>query len=387
MRNGVRSRDDVPLLLFVVNVDWFFLSHRLPVATAARDAGLRVAIAAADTGRSSDICAHGLGFIPLPFSRSGTSVSEELRSLVLLRRLYKRLRPDVIHHVTIKPVLYGSIAARTLGSIPTVNAISGLGYMFSEGDQARKLRHITLGLYRVALGHSRSKVIFQNPDDASVLRRLGIVREEQIVLIRGSGVDCDLFRPSPKADTEPVLVLASRMLWDKGVGDFVEAARIVRAEGVKARFVLVGDSDEGNPTAIPREQLQRWHDEGAVEWWGYRSDMHRVFGEAHIAVLPTFYPEGLPKVLLEAAASGLPLIATDIPGCREIVRNGVNGILVQPRNVQELAEAMKRLIFDKELRQRFGEKAREIAVAEFSLDSVVRQHLDLYSQLLGWPLR
>lgn len=378
---------DARLLLFVVNVDWFFLSHRLPIAVAARNAGLRVMVAAADTGRSSDIRAAGIDFVPLPFSRSGVGLLYELRSVALLYKLYKRLRPDLIHHVTIKPVIYGSIAARMLSSIPVVNAISGLGYVFSQREQARQLRHIALRLYRFALRHPHSKVIFQNPDDIQVFRRHRIVREDQIVLIRGSGVDCAVFQPAPKPDGEPIVVLASRMLWDKGVGEFVEAARMLRREGVKARFVLVGDSDEGNPTAVPRDQLQRWHNEGVVEWWGYRSDMNRVFSAAHIAVLPTFYPEGLPKVLLEAAASGLPMVATNIPGCREIVRHGNNGILVEPKNTAQLAEAIKRLIFDKELREQYGRRAREIAVAEFSLDLVVRQHLDLYSELLGMKLQ
>lgn len=378
---------DARLLLFVVNVDWFFLSHRLPIAVAARNAGLRVMVAAADTGRSSDIRAAGIDFVPLPFSRSGADLLYELRSVALLYKLYKRLRPDLIHHVTIKPVIYGSIAARMLSSIPVVNAISGLGYVFSQREQARQLRHIALRLYRFALRHPHSKVIFQNPDDIQVFRRHRIVREDQIVLIRGSGVDCAVFQPAPKPDGEPIVVLASRMLWDKGVGEFVEAARMLRREGVKARFVLVGDSDEGNPTAVPRDQLQRWHNEGVVEWWGYRSDMNRVFSAAHIAVLPTFYPEGLPKVLLEAAASGLPMVATNIPGCREIVRHGINGILVEPKNTAQLAEAIKRLIFDKELREQYGRRAREIAVAEFSLDLVVRQHLDLYSELLGMKLQ
>lgn len=382
----IRVEYDRPLLLFVVNVDWFFLSHRLPLAIAARDAGLRVVVAAADTGQADEIKAAGLDFVPLPFSRSGTGLLHELRSLLTLRTLYKQLRPDLIHHVTIKPVLYGSIAARTLGSIPTVNAISGLGFMFSEREQARRLRRLTELLYRLALDQDNTRVIFQNPDDALALRRLGVAREEQSVLIRGSGVDCEVFRPTPKVDGVPMLVLASRMLWDKGVGEFVEAARILQDDGIKARFVLVGDSDDGNPTSVPRQQLQAWHDEGVIEWWGYRSDMHNVFSEAHVAVLPTFYPEGLPKVLLEAAASGLPMIATDVPGCREIVREGENGLLIEPRNSAQLAEAMRCLILHVELRREYGARARDIAVTEFSLDIVVQQHLELYSELLGREL-
>lgn len=370
-----------PSLLFVVNVDWFFLSHRLPLALAARDAGMKVTVAAADTGQSRRIIAEGLDFVPLPFTRSGTGFIRELRSLVELWRLYRRLRPDLIHHVTIKPVLYGSIAAQLAGGIASVNAVSGLGYTFTDMKRSRGLRSLTTLLYRFAFRHARSRVIFQNPDDIQVFADMSILRDEQIVLIRGSGVDTDAFQPTAEPDGIPVVVLASRMLWDKGVREFVNAAQLLRNLGTRARFVLIGGSDEGNPTAVPVQQLEEWQTEGIIEWWGHTNDIKQVFALSHVVVLPS-YREGLPKVLLEAAASGRPIVATDVPGCREVVKHDVNGLLVQARNVEDLAGAMKKLINDKSLRQEFGQRGREIAVQEFSLDIVVRKTLDVYAEFV-----
>lgn len=371
-----------PHLLFVVNVDWFFLSHRLPLALAARDAGFTVTVAAADTGQSKRIQAEGLGFVPLPFTRSGTGLFHELGSLMALWRLYRKLRPDLIHHVTIKPVLYGSIAARLRGAIPCVNAVSGLGYTFTDADRSRGLRSLATTLYRFAFKHPRSKVIFQNPDDIETFLTLKLIQQEQVVLIRGSGVDCKVFRPTPEPEGPPVVVLPSRMLWDKGVREYVEAARILRDQSIEARFALVGGSDEGNPTAVPTEQLRSWNDDGTIEWWGHSDKMQEVFAQSSIVVLPS-YREGLPKVLLEAAACGLPIVTTDVPGCREVVQHDVNGLLVPARRAKELAEAMKRLIQHPGLRREFGERGRERAVAEFSLDIVVRQTMDVYANLIG----
>lgn len=377
----IRELGVTPLLLFVVNVDWFFLSHRLPLAFAAKKAGYRVAVAAADTGQGARIESEGLEFFPLPFSRSGTGFLEELRTLVALTRLYRELRPSVVHHVTIKPVLYGSLVARVMNSIPTVNAISGLGYTFTDAERSRGLRRIATMLYRIALAHPRSKVIFQNPDDVDLFRRLGLIRADQIVLIRGSGVDCDVFCPRPEAQGDPVVMLPARMLWDKGVREFVEAARLVRDKGQRARFVLVGGIDEENPSAVPGEQILAWQNEGTVEWWGHQNDMHEVLPKGHIVVLPS-YREGLPKVLLEAAACGRPIITTDVPGCREVVRHGENGLLVRAREVEGLATAIEKLIQDSQLRRAYGERGREMAVEQFSIDMVVRQTLEVYRSLL-----
>lgn len=380
-----RRPTEKPLLLFVVNVDWFFLSHRLPLARAARDAGFEVVIAADDSGKSGEILGEGFGFVPFPFSRRGGAITEELWVLFQLLRLYRRLRPALIHHVTVKPVLYGSLAARALDNTAVVNAISGLGYTFISEERATVLRAVTKVLYKVALRRARTRNIFQNPSDLGTFVDMRLARRDQTALVRGSGVDCSLFHPTPEPEGVPIVVLPSRMLWDKGVREFVEAARRVREE---ARFVLVGDSDPGNFAAIPVQQLRDWVREGVVEWWGHRDDMPQVYSGVNLVVLPS-YREGLPKVLLEAAASARAVVATDVPGCREIARHGVNGLLVPPRDGAALARAIQDLLRSPELREKFGRAGRDIAVAEFAEGIVVKQTLGLYRELLnaGWPGR
>lgn len=386
LSKGVADMSGRPVLLFVVNVDWFFVSHRLPLAVAARDKGLMVKVAAADTGMSEKIRDYGFDFIPLPISRSGTGFWQEIKTVWCLYKVYRKLDPDVIHHVTIKPVLYGSIAARLLGSIPIVNAVSGLGYTFTDSKRATGLRQLTTALYRLAFSHPKCKVIFQNPDDIAAFQTMHLVKDHQTVLIRGSGVDCSLFRPTSEPSGPPLVVLATRMLWDKGVQEYVDAVRLLRERGISARFALVGSSDEGNPTAVPVHQLQAWHADGIVEWWGHVDDMPRVFAESSVVVLPS-YREGLPKVLLEAAASGRAIVATDVPGCREIVRHEENGLLVPAQDPKALADAIERLLMDRDLRHKFGRRGRKIVESEFSVELVVRQTLDVYAELLGdkWP--
>ncbi len=373
-----------PRILFVVNQDWFFLSHRLPLARAAQGAGAEVVVVAGDSGKGAAIKAVGFEFLPMPISRKGLNPVEELRTFRFLRRTYRRLQPDLVHHVTIKPVLYGGIASRLVGGMAVVNAVSGLGYAFTSSDvRARALRPILRILYRLALAHPRSRTILQNPEDLSDLVNIGVVGKDRATLIRGSGVDCSRFQPVPEPEGRPIVMLASRMLWDKGVREFVDAARLITAEDQIPRFVLVGEPDFGNPSAIPVAQMQAWSREGAVEWWGQRDDMPAVLAQASVVVLPTMYGEGVPKILLEAGAVGRPIVATDVRGCREIVRTGVNGLLVAPGNGAELARAIKALLASRDLRVQFGRAGRAIAVAEFAEDLVVRKTLDVYRDLLG----
>jgi glycosyltransferase involved in cell wall biosynthesis len=386
MNTGGGADGRRPRLLFVVNVDWFFLSHRLPLALGARDAGVEVMVAAGDTGRAGEIRAQGLEFVPLPITRDGTGMGAELATMAALARLYRRVRADMVHHVTIKPVLYGSVAARVAPGMAIVNAISGLGYVFSQGGRPL-LRAGAQAAYRVALGGPRTRTIFQNPEDRDEFVRKGLVKQATTVLIRGSGVDPARFVPAPEPAGDPIVMLASRMLWEKGVGEFVEAARALRGRGVRARFVLVGPADPGNPTGVPAAQLRAWADEGVVEWWGERTDMHHVLAQAAVVTLPSFYKEGLPKVLLEAAAAGKPLVATDIPGCREIVLPGRNGELIPPRDAPALAAAVGALLDSPALRARYGAAGRALAEAEFTEARVVAQTLAVYRELLGdrWP--
>jgi len=375
-----------PHLLLVVNSDWFFLSHRLPLALAARDAGAEVTIVAGDTGKAREIRDRGLAFVSLPISRSGTNPFTDARTLLFLVGLYRRLRPDLVHHVTVKPIIYGSLAARLVGGMAIVNAVSGLAYTFSSEElHARALRPLVTMLYRLALGDPTSRTIFQNPNDRDDCVRMRMVQPEQAVLIRGSGVDCDVFRPTPEPEGVPVVMLPARMLWEKGVKEFVEAAAVLGASGHKARFVLVGDSDPGNPGCIPTTQLDAWARQG-IECWGHHTDMASTLARANMVVLPA-YREGLPKVLLEAAACGRAIVTTDVPGCREIVREGINGLLVPARDSKSLAAAIARLLRSPDLRERLGRTGREIAVREFAVEIVVEKTLALYRALLGdkWP--
>jgi len=370
-------------VLYFITEDWYFLSHRLPLALAARDAGYDVAVATRVNTQGDSIRQAGIRLIPLKLSRRGMNVISELMTFVRLLRLYRREKPDLVHHVAMKPVLYGSLVARLAGVPHVVNALAGLGYVFTS-DQltAHILNPLISCAFRMLLSSKNSRLILQNRDDLALFIHKRFISEERTALVRGSGVDTAAFSPTLEPPGLPVVMLASRMLWDKGVKEFVEAARILKRLSIHARFVLVGDTDLQNPSAIPQGQLTAWHTEGIIEWWGHREDMPTVFSEAHIICLPSFR-EGLPKVLIEAAACGRPIVTTDAPGCREIVNNEVNGLLVPVRNEMELANAIQRLIESPELRQTMGARGREIVLKEFSVEKVVSETMAVYESLLN----
>ena len=286
-----------------------------------------------------------------------------------------------MHHVALKPVFLGGLAG-WLADIPAqVNAVAGLGWLFiSRSRTARWLSPLIRWILARLMNAPRCRVIVQNPDDAELLKKAGVV-ESHLRMIRGAGVDTSKFPPSSEPAEPVCVVLASRMLWDKGVGEFVEAARQLKQEGVQARFILVGDPDPDNPAAVPETTLHAWHEEEVVEWWGHRDDMTKVFSSTHIACLPS-YREGLPKVLLEAAACARSIVTTDVPGCREVVREGENGLLVPAREAQGLADALRRLIKNPELRAEMGQRSREIVLKEFSSEKVIAKTLELYGELI-----
>jgi glycosyltransferase involved in cell wall biosynthesis len=376
------ARREAARIVFVSNTDVFFLTYRLPLALAERARGAEVVVAAPDGGLGGEIERAGFRFVPLPLSRRGVNPWAELQALRALVRLYREFRPHLVHHLTVKPVLYGSIAARLTGRIGMVNAVTGLGYVFTDAPGARLLRPLVKALYRMTQQHDSVRTIFENSDDRREFTTMGMTAGARSILIPGLGVNCDRFQALPEPVGEPVVVLPCRMLWDKGVGVFVEAAALLRGRGIPGRFVLVGEPDPGNPRSIPVEQLRSWADEGAVEWWGRQDDMPRVFAEANLVVLPTYYREGVPRVLLEAASSGRALVATDMPGCREVVRDGVNGLLVPPRDAAGLSDALAVLLCDAELRAEYGRAGRAIVEAEFSERSVIDRMLDLHQELL-----
>jgi len=372
-----------PCILFVVNVDWFFLSHRLSIAKAARDRGARVIIAAKDTGKASEIQREGLVFMPMPLSRKGTNPIADLHTFWFLLQSYRRIKPALIHHVTIKPIIYGSLAARITRQNAIINTISGLGYSFSEGRLALLLRPLVKILYRLALASRCGCTIFQNSNDRDEFVHMGLINPERAFVIRGSGVSCSKFQATPCPEVpSQIVVLCGRMLWDKGVGVFVDAARLVRATRPEVRFALVGSTDPDNPAAIDEAQLRAWMKEGLIEWWGYREDMEEVLAGVNIVALPSIHREGLPKILLEAAASARPIVASDVPGCREIVRHEVNGLLVPPGDSKALAAAITRILESSELQNKFGRAGREIVEREFDEEIVVEQTMNLYLELL-----
>ncbi|MEE1562661.1 MAG: glycosyltransferase family 4 protein [Alphaproteobacteria bacterium] len=388
-----------PKLLYLVTEDWYFCSHRIAHARAARDAGFEVVVAAHVNDQkvndspvygetaATQIRAEGFRLVPLALDRSGRNPLHELAAIAELVRLYARERPDLTQHVALKPALYGSIAARLTGVPAYVNSIAGLGYVFVSRDfLAYLLRPFIRFALRLLLNHKRGHVIVQNPDDREALEIAGIARPGHITLIPGSGVDTETFTPSPppptNKDSPPLAVLASRMLWDKGVGELVAAARILKEKGVALRVALIGEPDPANPASIPRQTLEEWQREGAVEWWGQRSGMAEILKTAHIAVLPS-YREGLPLSLLEAASCARPLIASNVPGCREIVRHGKNGLLVPARDSEALATALSQLAQDPQLREKMGGEARRLVEERFARPLITAQTVALYKTLAG----
>lgn len=372
-----------PRLLFFVTEDWYFCSHRLPLALAARDAGYGVSVVTRTGQHGELIRDQGLGLIPLQLDRHGTNPWRDLGVIARLSAIYRREAPDILHQVALKPVLYGSLAARLVGLPGVINALAGLGFLFSsEQAKARLLRPAAHLGFRTLLGGRRFRVILQNPDDQRLFERLTRMDPRQIHLIRGSGVDLTHFIPRPEPPGDPVVMLPSRLLWEKGVREFVTAAASLRQRGLAARFVLVGEPDSAHPDAVPGPDIKGWVDQGLVEWWGYRKDMAETLAAAHLVCLPS-WREGLPKALLEAAASGRAIVTTDAPGCREVVRDGVNGLLVPVRDAPALTEALACLIGDTRRRQDMGRQGRALAEAEFGVERVVAATLALYESLLA----
>ena len=371
-------------IVYVVNEAGFFFSHRLRLALEAKSRGADVTlICAANTGEYM-ASKHNLKVLTVPLSRSGVNPFAELRTFFGLFRLYRRLKPDLVHHVTIKPVVYGTLAARLASVSGVVNSIPGLGFVFTRrGTKAALRRYFVTKLYRFALSHPNMRVIFQNREDQQAFANSKVISRDQAVMIRGSGVDLNEFPASPEPPTQTIVfVLISRMLRDKGVSEFVEAARKVRAIYPGWDFWLVGDVDPGNPSSLTVDELMAWDKADVVHWLGQRDDVAEILRLSHVLVLPSYYREGLPKILLEAAASQRAIIASRVAGCLEIVTDGVTGLAVAPRDVEDLAGAMVRLGNDPDLRGRLARAARSKAEAIFRVEDVVSDTFFVYQQLL-----
>lgn len=369
-------------IIYVVNEGRFFLSHRLALATEAQRHGVEVVVVCGANTGEQGLADAGLRYLTVPMSRSGFNPFKELSTAAALLRIYREEAPDLVHHVTIKPVLYGTTMARWTGVPAVVNAVPGMGFVFTRrGVLAGVRRSFVTLLYRLCMCHPNMRVIFQNNEDMQAFTQRGIVDRQRVVLIRGSGVDLDVFRCSPEPPGPVTFVLVGRMLRHKGVCEYVDAARRVRLRHPEWRFQLAGDVDPGNPASLRAQELLAWQEAGDIEWLGQRCDVPDVMASAHVVCLPS-YREGLPKTLLEAAASARAMIASDIAGCREVVRPDVTGLLVPPRVSEPLADAMQRLGEDDGLRRRFAGAARRAAEAVFSLEDVVRHTFRVYDELL-----
>lgn len=370
-------------ILFIGNHAGFFISHRLPIACAAEAAGYDVHIATPKSKHVPRLIAAGLQWHELPLSRSGLNPMAELATLRRIYRLYRRLHPDLVDHVSPKPVLYGTIAARLARVPAVVNQISGLGHVFSAGGSPT-LRALVSAGYRVALRHPNMRVFVESQDHRQLFtRRSRWVSESDCLIGPVGGVDMEVYRPHEPRSGEVTVLLASRMLYTKGIGEFVEAARIVKAKGLAVRFLLVGEPDPDNRKSIPLAELRAWHEEGLIEYRGRTENMPAVFDETDIVCLPTYYGEGVPKVLMEAAACGLPAVTTDWPGCRDVVQDGVNGLLVPIRDAAALAEAIAKLATDPALREAMGARGRERVLAHYATSDAVAKTLDVYQELLA----
>jgi len=370
-------------LLFIVNTDWFFLSHRLPIAIEAINQGYEVHIATTIANELDSLKKNGLIVHPINLHRSRTGLISVISEFKEILDIIRIVAPNIVHLVTIKPVLLGGIASRILNVPAVVYAVSGLGYVFlKKGVIAFIIRKIIIYLYQLAFRHKNKCVIFQNDSDQSMLSKLSLLSSNEVELINGSGVDLSVFTQQSFDSGVPVIILAARLLKDKGVKEFVEAAKLVNINNNRARFALVGEPDFDNPASIQRYELENWKNERIIELWGHREDMEKVIPLSTIVVLPS-YREGFPKILIEAAACGRPVVTTDVPGCRDAIEKDITGIIVPVRDYIELAKKISFLLDNPTISRKMGNAGRLRAEEFFDINKVVEKHMKIYEDLLN----
>jgi len=382
------SGDRMSKIILFANTDWYLYNFRRSLALAVRAAGHNVLLISPPGEYGARFRDLGLRWEPLPaMDRRSLNPLRELRALAELFALFRREQPELVHNFTIKCAVYGSIAAMLTGVPARINAVAGLGYVFASNERrARLLRPVVRALMRFALRGRRARLILQNHDDARMFLDHGLIEDARVRVIAGSGVDCNRFVPRTRTRNDPPRVLlAARLLWEKGVKEYVQASRTLRAQGRRIRFLLAGASDPGNPAAVPEAAVRSWVDEGIVEWIGHVDDMPALFASSDVFVLPSYYREGLPKSLIEAAACATPLITTDMPGCRDVVIDGVDGLIVPPRDADALGTAIARLLDAPELARKLGLAARAKTLAAFDERIVIRRTLETYEEVLDGP--
>jgi len=378
-------------VIFFANTDWYLYNFRLSTARELQARGVDVVMVSPPGDFGPRFAQHGVRWVPLRMQRASLNPLREAGTLANLVALLREERPDLLHSFTLKCAVYGALAARAAQVPAYVNAVTGLGYVFaSDRMKARVLRPMVSALMRVALGSKRSRVILQNPDDAQAFHSLRLAPPQHIRLIRSSGVDITRFNTEGRGTSEngPLRVLlAARLLQEKGVREFADASARLRAEGRDIRFLLAGMPDEGNPSSVTRSEVEDWQAQGLVHWLGHVDDMPALLRDVDVMALPSYYREGVPKSLIEAAACSIALVTTDLPGCREVVtRDGHDGLHVVPRSAASLAQVLARLDDDRALLQLLGARAREKALADFDERVVIRRTCEVYDELLPQPL-
>jgi glycosyltransferase involved in cell wall biosynthesis len=371
-------------VLFIVNAEWYFCLHWLPLAIGMVKNGYEIILASSDEkGERKNIEEAGIKFIEMPFQRQSINPIREIKSFIEIIRIIKQTRPNIVHNITIKPVILGTLASRILSMPFIVNSITGLGYTFIRpGLFGLLLRNVIKFIYRILFKRKRLMVTFQNSDDRRLLYSNRRSFPKSAIVIKGVGVNTTKYKLTPIPVDSNIVILASRLLWDKGVREFVEAAKYLHEKNVNVQMALVGEPDEKNPQSVSVDILNEWRKEKYIEWWGFQKNMPEVINKASIVVLPS-YREGLPTILIEAASVGRPLIATDVPGCNEVVKNGVNGFLVPVKTHIELAKTIHKLIIDPILMDTMGDNSRRIALNEFDFNIILQQHLELYKSSLN----
>ena len=372
-------------IILFANTDWYLYNFRRSLAMELSSTGHDVLLISPAGEYGELLNSLGLRWVSLPMERRSLNPLREVKLILWLYRLLRKEQVDLIHNFTIKCAVYGSLAARLAGVFARINAVAGMGYIFTNNSlKARLLRPVVRSLMRLALAGKHARLVLQNPDDVALFERTQLVDSAQIRLIPGSGVDCRRFRPTvrKRVNENFRVVLAARLLWDKGIVEYVAAARLLRATERKIDFLLAGNPDPGNPASVPEANVKEWVEEGLIEWLGHVDDMQTLFASVDAVVLPS-YREGLPKTLIEAAACALPLITTDVPGCREVVTDKVNGLLVPARDAEALADAIACLQDDRKLATRLGLAAREKALQVFDERIVIERTVAVYQELIA----
>jgi glycosyltransferase involved in cell wall biosynthesis len=376
--------DTSPVIVYLVTEDWYFEIHRLPLARAALAAGYRVILITRARAHRDRLEGEGIEVIDIGWDRRSFKVRHVLYDIAKIMKLYKSIKPAIVHHVAIKPSVLGSIAALLTRTTPVVNNLAGLGGAFtSRGLRSAITRSALRGAFRFLFNRPDTRTIVENSDDRDFLVNDAGVRASSVVLIKGVGVDTSRFCVRPEPAGTPVISMVSRMLWPKGIAELVEAARILKGRQLPVRIQLIGEPDPDNRDSVPVSCLKEWNSQGIVSWLGYRDNIPQIWANSNLAVLPSFYREGVPRSLMEAAACGRALIAADMPGCREIVQHGKNGLLVPPRDAEALADAIEQLVNDPDKRRRMGLTGRQLVEQDFAETHVITETLALYRGLLS----